>query len=71
MLVLFNCLVLTKHLEFSKLFFQAIFLLHANRIGHGYHVLGDEDLYKYVIEKQIHLEVSTAAFHAIFNFLKG
>lgn len=36
---------------------EAIFLLHANRIGHGYHVLGDEDLYKYVIEKQIHLEL--------------
>lgn len=36
---------------------EAIFLLHANRIGHGYHVLQDPDLYKLVIEKQIHLEL--------------
>ncbi|CAB4045252.1 Adenosine deaminase, partial [Paramuricea clavata] len=35
---------------------EAIFLLHANRIGHGYHVLQDPELYKLVIEKQIHLE---------------
>ena len=38
-------------------FYQAIFLLHANRVGHGYHVVGDPELYKYVIEKQVHLEV--------------
>ena len=46
---------------------QAIFLLHANRIGHGYHVLQDPELYKLVIEQQIHLEVC-AAIHWIVIF---
>ena len=38
-------------------FLQAIFLLHANRVGHGYHVVQSAELYNYVIDKQIHLEV--------------
>ncbi|XP_046864517.1 adenosine deaminase-like isoform X2 [Xenia sp. Carnegie-2017] len=36
---------------------EAIFLLHAERIGHGYNVLQDPALYKLVINKKIHLEL--------------
>ncbi|XP_028404296.1 adenosine deaminase-like [Dendronephthya gigantea] len=36
---------------------EAIFLLHADRIGHGYHVLENPELYQLVIDRQIHLEL--------------
>ena len=52
------CTVYNYLFKFLFVLFKAIFLLHADRIGHGYHVLEDSELYKHVIEKQIHLEVS-------------
>jgi len=36
---------------------NAVEKLHVQRIGHGYHVLDDEELYKKCIEDQIHFEV--------------
>ncbi|KAL9962813.1 hypothetical protein ACROYT_G031956 [Oculina patagonica] len=36
---------------------EALDILHAERIGHGYHVLEDIALYKRVIDEGIHLEV--------------
>ena len=38
--------------------FKALDILHAERIGHGYHVLQDEELYKRVVNEKIHLEVN-------------
>lgn len=35
---------------------RAIELYHADRIGHGYHVLEDEAVYRTVLDKGIHLE---------------
>ncbi|CAK8697338.1 unnamed protein product [Clavelina lepadiformis] len=35
----------------------AINLLHATRIGHGYHVVDDEEIYTETKEKNIHIEV--------------
>ena len=37
---------------------KALNILHAERIGHGYHVLEDEMLYRRIIDENIHLEVS-------------
>lgn len=37
---------------------QALDILHAERIGHGYHTLEDEKLYRRVITDGVHLEVS-------------
>jgi len=39
------------------LLFKALDVLHAERIGHGYHVLEDETLYRRIIDERIHLEV--------------
>lgn len=39
-------------------FFQALTQLHAERIGHGYHILEDPELYQEIIEKEVHLEVN-------------
>lgn len=36
---------------------EALDILHAERIGHGYQVVQDEELYKRVINEKIHLEV--------------
>lgn len=36
---------------------EALDILHAERIGHGYHVLEDNALYKRIIDEGIHLEV--------------
>ncbi|XP_020610606.1 adenosine deaminase-like isoform X2 [Orbicella faveolata] len=36
---------------------EALDILHAERIGHGYHVLEDNALYKRIIDERIHLEV--------------
>ncbi|XP_053106103.1 adenosine deaminase isoform X1 [Hemicordylus capensis] len=36
---------------------EAVHLLKAERIGHGYHVLEDEDLYKKLLEEKMHFEV--------------
>ncbi|XP_046864518.1 adenosine deaminase-like isoform X3 [Xenia sp. Carnegie-2017] len=47
---------------------EAIFLLHAERIGHGYNVLQDPALYKLVINKKIHLEVGVDLLKAVSNF---
>ena len=53
-----SCPLSTKaFIKTRFLFLQAIFLLHANRVGHGYHVVQSAELYNYVIDKQIHLEV--------------
>ena len=38
--------------------FKALDILHAERIGHGYHVIQDEELYKRVVNEKIHLEVN-------------
>ncbi len=35
---------------------QAIFDLHAERIGHGYNVVENEDIYKDCLERRIHFE---------------
>jgi len=35
---------------------RAIELYHAERIGHGYHVLEDQEVYKLVLDQGIHLE---------------
>lgn len=40
---------------------QAIELFGAKRIGHGYHVLDDEEIYQLAREKGVHFEVGTAA----------
>jgi len=40
------------------LLFKALDVLHAERIGHGYHVLEDEALYRRIIDERIHVEVS-------------
>ena len=49
-------------LLFSLFFFafssKALNILHAERIGHGYHVLEDDMLYRRIIDENIHLEVS-------------
>lgn len=37
---------------------QAIEELGAERIGHGYHVLDDEEVYQLAKEKKVHFEVS-------------
>ena len=37
---------------------KALNILHAERIGHGYHVLEDDMLYRRIIDENIHLEVS-------------
>lgn len=36
---------------------QALDVLKANRIGHGYNVVTDPDLYKLCLERQVHFEV--------------
>lgn len=36
---------------------EALDVLHAERIGHGYRVIQDEALYKRIIDEKIHLEV--------------
>ena len=41
-----------------KLFLlQAVELLGAERIGHGYHVIGDDSVYQFAKEKGLHFEV--------------
>ena len=53
--VMFNC----HSIEGSLCFFlKALDILHAERIGHGYHVLEDNVLYQRIINEGIHLEVS-------------
>ena len=42
---------------------KALDILHAERIGHGYHVLEDNALYKRIIDEGIHLEVSKIDQH--------
>lgn len=37
---------------------QAVYLLKAERIGHGYHVLEDPELYKELLRAKMHFEVS-------------
>lgn len=37
--------------------FEAITEMHAERIGHGYHVLDDPQVYAKAIKKHIHFEV--------------
>lgn len=37
---------------------QAVEVLKAERIGHGYHTLEDQGLYKQLLEKDMHFEVS-------------
>jgi len=36
---------------------QAIELLGAERIGHGYHVVDDDAVYQFAKEKKVHFEV--------------
>lgn len=36
---------------------QAVYLLKAERIGHGYHVLEDPELYKELLKAKMHFEV--------------
>ena len=36
---------------------QAVFLLKAERIGHGYHAVDNEDTYRSMREMNIHFEV--------------
>ena len=35
---------------------QALDKMHAERIGHGYSVVGDEDLYKRCVKDRVHFE---------------
>ena len=39
-------------------FYQALDALYAERIGHGYHVIDDEEVYKRVLADKVHLEVT-------------
>ena len=43
---------------FYILSFKALDVLHAERIGHGYHAIEDDALYKRIIDEGIHLEVT-------------
>ncbi|PFX10995.1 Adenosine deaminase, partial [Stylophora pistillata] len=36
---------------------EALDTLHAERIGHGYHVIQDAELYQRIVKEKIHLEV--------------
>lgn len=36
---------------------QAVYLLKAERIGHGYHVLEDPELYRELLRTRMHFEV--------------
>ena len=38
---------------------QAIEVLGAERIGHGYHVVEDEEIYRFARERKVHFEVRT------------
>ena len=38
-------------------FVEALDILHAERIGHGYHVIQDAELYRRTVKERIHLEV--------------
>ena len=54
----------TTQLKAHCIFFvKALDILHAERIGHGYHVLEDNVLYKRIIDEGIHLEVSKIDQH--------
>lgn len=41
---------------------EAIEVLGAERIGHGYHVVEDEQVYQFAKEKKVHFEVITKPF---------
>lgn len=60
-------ILLYQHLiegsSYFNLFSKALDILHAERIGHGYHVLEDNALYKRIIDERIHLEVSKRDQH--------
>ena len=53
--VLRICVVINKSLFF--VFVEALDILHAERIGHGYHVIQDAELYRRTVKERIHLEV--------------
>ncbi|XP_023930667.1 adenosine deaminase-like isoform X2 [Lingula anatina] len=42
---------------------EAVYDMHAQRLGHGYHVLDDETLYKAVREKGVHFEACPVSSH--------
>uniref|UniRef100_A0A2D4NAP8 Adenosine deaminase n=1 Tax=Micrurus spixii TaxID=129469 RepID=A0A2D4NAP8_9SAUR len=42
---------------------EAVNILKAERIGHGYHVFEDEQLYKQLLEKNIHFELCPWSSH--------
>ena len=44
---------------------QAIQELGAERIGHGYHVLDDEEVYKLAKKARVHFEVQYTYFSAL------
>ena len=57
--VLRICVVINQSLAFILhfVFVEALDILHAERIGHGYHVIQDAELYRRTVEERIHLEV--------------
>lgn len=44
--------------RFPWLTFQAVEVLKAERVGHGYGTLGDPDLYRELLAQDIHFEVT-------------
>uniref|UniRef100_A0A8C6V9D4 Adenosine deaminase n=1 Tax=Naja naja TaxID=35670 RepID=A0A8C6V9D4_NAJNA len=42
---------------------EAVNILKAERIGHGYHIFEDEQLYKQLLEKNIHFELCPLSSH--------
>ena len=57
--VLRICVVINQSLAFilNFVFVEALDILHAERIGHGYHVIQDAELYRRTVKERIHLEV--------------